>query len=355
MSTRPPRGRAEDINTCIGCNQACLDHIFQGRTANCLVNPRACRETELRYEPTGAPKRVAVVGAGPAGLSCATVAADRGHQVTLFDKAHEIGGQLTMAVRIPGKEEFDETLRYFRRQLARTGVNLCLGEPGTIEMLVRGAFDVVVLATGVVPRTVSVPGADLPYVLNYVDVLRDGAAVGHRVAIVGAGGIGVDMAIFLSHDGSSSAMVPNHFFREWRIDPEYAAPGGLLAVPAPPPSPPREITVLQRKPEKIGAGLGKTTGWIHRATLKQRRVQGVSGVAYRFIDERGLHIAAGGETRCIEVDTVVICAGQESLTSLYDPIQATGIPVFLIGGAKKAAELDAERAIYEGARLAAEL
>ncbi|MFH1981768.1 MAG: NADPH-dependent 2,4-dienoyl-CoA reductase [Pseudomonadota bacterium] len=348
-------GRSGDINTCIGCNQACLDHIFQGRIANCLVNPRAGRETELKYLPTDAPKRVAIVGAGPAGLSCAVVAAARGHRVTLFEKADEIGGQLTMAVKIPGKEEFNETLRYFRRRLDQTGVDLRLGTAAAHDMLTGGDFDGVVIATGVVPRRVSLPGADLPHVFSYLDVLRRSAVVGRRVAIVGAGGIGVDVAIFLSHEGPSSALEPDLFYKEWGIDPFYAAPGGLMGASASPPASPREITILQRKPDKIGAGLGKTTGWIHRATLNQRGVKGASGVNYRFIDARGLHVTAGGEERCIAADTVVICAGQESLKALYDPIQSAGIPVFLIGGAKKAGELDAERAIYEGARLAADL
>ncbi len=346
-------GRSADINTCIACNQACLDHIFQGRIANCLVNPRAGRETELNYFPAKTPKRIAVVGAGPAGLSCATVAAECGHQVTLFEKAGEIGGQLTMALRIPGKEEFNETLRYFGRRLDQTGVDTRLRTSVSIDMIVDAGFDVVVLATGVVPRRVSLPGADLPHVLSYVDVLRHGAPVGRRVAIMGAGGIGIDTAVYLAHAGPSTAVEADLFFKEWGIDASYTDPGGLM--PASMPAPSREVTLLQRKGEKIGARLGKTTGWIHRAALKQRHVQGVTGITYRRIDTDGLHVEKSGEARCILADTVVICAGQEPLDDLYDPLKAAGIPIHVIGGAKLAAELDAERAIYEGACLAAAL
>jgi 2,4-dienoyl-CoA reductase (NADPH2) len=249
-------GRSADINTCIGCNQACLDHIFQGLTATCLVNPRAGRETELNYTPSETPKRVAVVGAGPAGLSCAAVAAGRGHHVTLFDAADQIGGQLNMAVKIPGKEEFHETLRYFHRQLAKTGVDVRTGVRATADMLREGGFDDVVLATGVLPRELSLPGIDLPHVLSYVDVLRHDAEVGSRVAIVGAGGIGVDTAIYLTHDGPSSAVTPDLFYKEWGIDENYSAAGGLMAPAAAAPA--REVTLLQRKGEKIGAKLGKT-------------------------------------------------------------------------------------------------
>jgi len=349
-------GRADEINTCIACNQACLDHVFQGKTSSCLVNPRACHETELRYLPVARRKRIAVVGAGPAGLACATVLAERGHVVDLFDAAPEIGGQFLMAVRIPGKEEFRETLRYFRRKLEVAGVRLHLGRRATAEEIAAGGFDEVVLATGVVPRDPRIAGQDHPRVLTYVDVLLRGKPVGNRVAIVGAGGIGFDVAEFLVHEQVAPGEELSAWMREWGVADPAASRGGVVA---PRPSPPaREVHLLQRKAKKPGAGLGKTTGWIHRTALKRKGVEMLGGVNYEGIDDRGLAISFGGKrerARVLEVDTVVICAGQEPLRELEAPLRAAGIPVHLVGGADVAAELDAKRAIEQGSRLAAGL
>jgi len=345
-------GRADEINTCIACNQGCLDHIFVGKRCTCLVNPRACYETELVYRPAARPKRIAVVGAGPAGLAAATVAAGRGHQVELFEADERIGGQFNLAVRIPGKEEFSETLRYFRRQIELSGVRLHLNHRVTAEELTQGGYDDVVLATGVVPRTPAIPGIDHPKVLSYIDVLH-GAPVGRRVAIIGAGGIGFDIAEFLAHEGESPSLNPALFFKEWGVDTQLRARGGVEGVqPEPQPSP-RTIYLLQRKAGRPGAGLGKTTGWIHRASLKAKHVQMIGGVSYQRIDDQGLHATVDGRTRLFEVDNVVICAGQESLTELVGALRAAGTRVTVIGGAKLAAELDAKRAIDEGSRWAA--
>lgn len=350
-------GRADQINTCIACNQACLDHVFSGQRATCLVNPRACYETELNYSPTDQPKRIAVVGAGPAGLACSTIAAGRGHEVDLFEADTVIGGQFNMARKIPGKDEFNETLRYFRRQIELTGVDLHAGREVTAEELLSGGYDEVVIATGVVPRSLALPGIDHPKVLGYVDVLRKQKPVGERVAIIGAGGIGFDVAEYLSHDtpaeGATEAI--DDFLNEWGIDKSLSSRGGVAGVKQATRNSGRKIYLLQRKRSKPGAGLGKTTGWIHRATLKHRQVEMLSGVQYEWIDDTGLHLRIDDVPRLLEVDNIVVCAGQVSRTTLYDALQTGGLKVHLIGGARLAGELDAKRAIRDGAELAARL
>jgi 2,4-dienoyl-CoA reductase (NADPH2) len=347
------QNKADEINTCIGCNQACLDHTFSGRITSCLVNPRACFETELNYTPTAMPKKIAVVGAGPAGLSFATVAAQRGHEVTLFDSASEVGGQFNVAKQVPGKEEFNETLRYFSKQLTMTGVKVQLNTRATPQSLAQGGFDEIVLATGVTPRVPPIEGLNHPKVLSYLEVLRDGKAVGKQVAIIGAGGIGFDTAEFLSHEGASPSLVPAKFYAEWGIDTSYQDRGGLQA-PAVEPSP-RTIYLLQRKTSKVGDGLGKTTGWIHRTSLKNKAVRMMAGVSYRKVDDAGLHITVDGQDQCLPVDNVIVCAGQEPLRDLQADLVAAGCRVHLIGGADVAAELDAKRAIKQGAELAVSL
>ncbi|WP_318196468.1 NADPH-dependent 2,4-dienoyl-CoA reductase [Streptomyces sp. MCL20-2] len=344
-------GRADAINTCIGCNQACLDHIFSLKITSCLVNPRACHETELVLSPTRTRKRVAVVGAGPAGLACSVTAAERGHAVTLFDTADEIGGQLNVARRVPGKEEFDETLRYFRTRLAELDVDVRLStraDTGTLD-----GFDEIVLATGVEPRTPAIPGTDHPNVVSYLDVLRDGAPVGDRVAIVGAGGIGFDVAEFLTDGGDAASLDADTFFRQWGVDTAYEDRGGLRAPERP--KSPRTVHLVQRRTTKVGAGLGKTTGWIHRTELRHRGVEMIAGASYDLIDDEGLHLTVDGERRVLPVDTVVLCAGQEPRRELYEELSAGTVPVHLIGGADVAAELDAKRAIRQGTELAATL
>jgi 2,4-dienoyl-CoA reductase (NADPH2) len=348
-------GRADEINTCIGCNQACLDHTFSNKRATCLVNPRACHESELAYLPAKFKRKVAVVGAGPAGLSAATVAAECGHDVTLFESNSELGGQFRIAMQIPGKEEFAETIRYFRRKLETTGVTVRLGERVTRAQLLAGGFDHVILATGIAVRMPGIPGIDHPKVLSYLDVLRDKAPVGRRVAIIGAGGIGFDMGEYLLHDVSHPLPVPvADWAAEWGVDLQVREAGGLMQ-PAPV-TPVRELFLLQRKTSKPGAGLGKTSGWVHRATLLRHGVTMLAGVQYERIDDAGLHIMVGGEARVLEVDNVIICAGQDSLDELMPEPGAVGGPRFhKIGGAALAAELDAKRAIREGAVLGAGL
>ena len=342
--------RATDINTCIACNQACLDHVFENKRASCLVNPRACHETELVIRPAATRKRIAVVGAGPAGLACATTLAERGHAVVLFEQADEIGGQFNMAKCIPGKEEFAETLRYYARRITELGIDLRLGTRAT-PVLLQG-FDDVVLATGVTPRDVRIPGAERPEVLSYVDVLKRGAPVGRRVAIIGAGGIGFDVAEFLVESAPSPTTDVARWAREWGVDMSLDARAGLVR-PAPEP-PERQIWLLQRTPGKPGKRLNKTTGWVHRATLAAKRVTMLGGVAYERIDDDGLHIRVGGESRVLEVDTIVLCAGQEPDRALLAEVTDAG-RTHLIGGADVAAELDAKRAIAQGTRLAASL
>ncbi|AWV07976.1 NADPH-dependent 2,4-dienoyl-CoA reductase [Marilutibacter maris] len=346
-------GHADDINTCIACNQACLDHVFENKRASCLVNPRACAETELNYTATRAPRRIAVVGAGPAGLACATVAAERGHAVTLFDGGDEIGGQFNLAKRIPGKEEFHETLRYFRRRIEQTGVDLRLRNRADADALAD--FDAVVLATGIKPRLVDFPGADHAKVVGYLDVLSGRVEAGPRVAIVGAGGIGFDVAEFLVHHGHSPSLDAQAWRTEWGVDIGYEGNRGGLANARPQP-PAREVWLLQRSPGKPGRRLGKTTGWIHRATLKSRRVQMLGGVEYLGVDDRGLRIRVdGGDEQLLPVDQVVVCAGQEPYKPLAAELEGRGIATHVIGGADVAAELDAKRAIAQGSRLAASL
>ena len=344
-------GRPEAINTCIACNQACLDHVFENKTASCLVNPRAVHETELVYRPTTAPRRIAVVGAGPAGLACATVAAERGHAVTLFDAGSEIGGQFNVAKRIPGKEEFHETLRYFRHKLDETGVQVKLDTVADVAAL--AGFDEVVIATGITPRRVDFPGADHPKVVTYLDVLLGRVQVGEQVAIIGAGGIGFDVGEFLIHEGPSSALDPARWMAEWGVDPTFEG-RGALAKPTPE-APARKVWLLQRSPGKPGARLGKTTGWIHRATLKAKGVSMLGGVAYLGVDDSGLRIRVDGQEQLLAVSHVVVCAGQEPRRDLHAALQAAGIHAQLIGGADVAAELDAKRAIDQGSRVAAAL
>ncbi len=353
--------RADEINTCIGCNQACLDHTFSGKLTSCLVNPRACHETELTYVKTAAPKTIAVVGAGPAGLAFATVAAERGHKVTLFDAGNEVGGQFNVAKLIPGKEEFYETLRYYRVMLDKHGVDVRLNTRVDVEDLKAGGFDHVVLASGVSPRTPDIEGVDHPKVIGYLDALLGRKPVGQKVAVIGAGGIGFDVSEFIVHKGTSAALDPKHFMREWGVDLSVEHRGGIQGMEPEVPEPARDVYLLQRKTSKVGKNLGKTTGWIHRTSLKNRQVQMVPGVSYRKIDDEGLHItvtpkgAEQGEDRVLPVDTIVICAGQEPLRELQGGLEAAGVQVHLIGGADVAAELDAKRAIDQGSRLAAEL
>ncbi len=347
-------GKPESINTCIGCNQACLDHTFGGKRSTCLVNPRACYETELNFSPTNNSKKIAVVGSGPAGLSAATVLAERGHTVDLFDKASEIGGQFNIAKKIPGKEEFYQTLRYYDNKIKETGVNLRLNEGVNATALISAAYDEVVLATGITPRKLELEGADHPKVLSYIDVIKEQKPVGQNVAIIGAGGIGFDLAEFLTHQGVSPSLDIELFNKEWGVDSEYQNRGAYGY--AEPEAPARQVTMLQRKDGKMGAGLGKTTGWIHRASLKMKNVQMVRGVEYTKIDDLGLHFTIqGGEPQVIECDHVVVCAGQLSRRDLLDDLQGAGITTHLIGGSKLAGELDAKRAIREGFELGASL
>lgn len=345
-------GRVDDINTCIACNQACLDHVFARKTASCLVNPRACHETELNYLPVQQAKSIAVVGAGPAGLSAATVLGKRGHKVTLFEAHSEIGGQFNIAKEIPGKEEFHETLRYYKKQIEKYKIELKLNTKANVDDLKN--YDEVIIATGVLARKPKIDGIDHPKVLNYIEVLKDKKPVGKKVAIIGAGGIGFDVAEYLTHTPSHEPSLKS-FLKEWGIDENNEVRGGIEGIkPEIEPSP-REITMMQRKKTKIGAGLGKTTGWIHRLSLKNKKVRMFNAVQYNKIDDKGLHITRKGKEELIEADNIVICAGQYSVNELYEPLKEKGVNVHLIGGAFEAGELDAKRAIEQGSKLAAEL
>ncbi|MBT8085458.1 MAG: FAD-dependent oxidoreductase, partial [Woeseia sp.] len=350
--------RANEINVCIACNQACLDHTFANKMSSCLVNPRACHETELNYVATKNTKRFAVVGSGPAGISTAIVLAERGHSVDLFEAAAELGGQLNMAKVIPGKEEFHEMLRYFKGQLALKNVNVHLNTRASAEHLVGKDYACIVIATGVTPRDPKIEGQDHPKVLSYVDVLRHNAPVGERVAIIGAGGIGFDVAEFLVGDGHSPTMNLEEWLAEWGVVDPAEARGGVAVHRVPPSPPARQVTLLQRKAGKHGANLGKTTGWIHRASLKMNNVQMIGNVNYERIGDEGLLISYGDKREnptWLDVDHIVLCAGQVPLRELEEPLAALEVPVHVIGGADVATELDAKRAINQGSRLAAEL
>ena len=345
--------RADEINTCIACNQACLDHVFKRQTASCLVNPRACHETELNYEAVDTKRKIAVIGAGPAGLTASTILAGRGHKVDLYEAASEIGGQFNMAKQIPGKEEFHETIRYFKRQIELTGVNLLLNTKADADNLSTKDYTDVIIATGVTPRMPKINGIDHPKVLSYIDVLRHKKTVGKKVAVIGAGGIGFDVSVFLTEEGESPSLNIPAFMDEWGVDMEYKTGGALKQAEIE--ESPREIHLMKRSPGKHGAKLGKTTGWIHRSHLKKKSVQMVSSVQYDKIDDAGLHFSINGKSQVLDVDNVVICAGQVPFRELHGPLEAKGIKVHLIGGALEAGELDAKRAIRQAAELAATL
>ena len=345
-------GRADEINTCIACNQACLDHVFQGQTASCLVNPRACHETELTIEPANQVKSIAVVGAGPAGLAAATTAAARGHKVALFDSASEIGGQFNIAKQIPGKEEFHETLRYFKKQIELNNICLNLDVRVTAEQLNNSSFDEVIVATGITPRMPAIEGIDHSSVVSYVDVILNKHKLGKRVAIIGAGGIGFDTAEYITHSGESTSLNIDQFMDEWGIDKSLDARGGIEGFKAKVNPSPREVYLLQRKTSKIGSGLGKTTGWVHRAVLAKKHVQMINGCHYERIDDQGLHLCIGDESKTLAVDNIIICAGQDPLTDITKDLK---LPFHLIGGAFSATELDAKSAIEQGTKIAASL
>ncbi|MBT3531615.1 MAG: NADPH-dependent 2,4-dienoyl-CoA reductase [Gammaproteobacteria bacterium] len=346
------QNRADEINTCIACNQACLDHVFNGQLTSCLVNPRACYELDLNIEVSETKKNIAVIGAGPAGLAAAVTAAQRGHNVSLFDSAETIGGQFNLAKRIPGKEEFNETIRYFQRQLEIHNIDVKLGQRVTTQQLNESNFDEVMIATGIAPRTPEIDGIDHPSVVSYIDVISGKIELGKKVAVIGAGGIGFDVAEYLSHAGEASSQNIPAFMKEWGIDMTMESRGGIEGIEAEVKPSPRDIYLLQRKAEKLGKNLGKTTGWIHRLGLMKRGIKMISGCEYQLIDDRGLQLMAGNEPKTLEVDHIVICAGQEPLRELCEGLEK---PFHLIGGADVASELDAKRAIDQGTRLTATL
>lgn len=354
FAIKAKEGRADEINVCIACNQACLDHAFGGKRVSCLVNPRACHETEIVQQPVTRKKKVAVVGAGMAGLSASVELAKRGHSVVLFERQGEIGGQFNMAKVIPGKEEFYETINYFKRQLEINQVELRLNTPVTPELIAQEKFDEVLLASGIKPRTPQIEGINHPKVMSYIDVLLHKKPVGKKVAVIGAGGIGFDVSEYLTHDFShpSPTLDLETWKKEWGITYDPKNPGGIVGVTPQPPAPAREVWLCQRKDEPLGKRLGKTSGWVHKASLKSRRVHFMQGVEYLQIDDRGLHIMSANGPEILDVDNVIICAGQDPLRELQEPLQALGIPVHLVGGADVASELDAKRAINQATRLA---
>jgi 2,4-dienoyl-CoA reductase (NADPH2) len=344
--------KSDEINTCIGCNQACLDHVFEQKVASCLVNPRACHETELNYIPTENKKKIAVIGSGPAGLAASTIAAQRGHVVTLFDADKEIGGQFNMAKQIPGKEEFYETIRYFKKQIELQNVTLKLNTRVSVDDLLKSDFDEIIIATGISPRNIKIEGIESKKVLSYIDVLKYKKPVGKRVAVIGAGGIGFDVSEYLAHEGESTSLNIDAWLKEWGIDKTLKSRSGIEGVkPELQPSP-REIFMFKRSKGKFGGNLGKTTGWIHRSTLKMKNVQFINEVSYTKIDDIGLHYTQNEEAKILEVDSIIICAGQMPLKELYQPLFDAGKNVHVIGGADFASELDAKRAINQAVRLA---
>jgi 2,4-dienoyl-CoA reductase (NADPH2) len=347
--------KEDEINTCIACNQACLDHVFKQKVASCLVNPRACHETEFNYDMALVSKKIAVIGAGPAGLSVATIAAQRGHHVTLFDSESEVGGQFNMAKQIPGKEEFYETIRYYKKQLKLHNVKLILNKRVVKSDLEHSDFEEIIIATGISPRTPNIEGINHSKVVSYLDVLKHKKQVGKRVAVIGAGGIGFDVSEFLLHQGDSSTLDIDSWLAEWGIDKNIEARGGIAGVQPSFPSAKREIFMFKRSKGKFGGNLGKTTGWIHRANLKKQNVQFINEVQYTKIDDQGLHYTKGEQSKILEVDHVIICAGQTPLKELYTALELSGKNIHIIGGADIADELDAKRAIDQGCRLAASL
>jgi len=345
--------RSHEINTCIACNQACLDHTFTLQRCSCLVNPRACHETELNYEATSSSKKIAVIGAGPAGMASATIAAERGHKVVLYESSDSIGGQFKLAQRIPGKEDYAETIRYFEKMIAKHKVDLKLNTRVEIDDLISHSFDEVIIATGVKPRTLDIEGADHPAVVSYHEAIMNPEQIGSRVAVIGAGGIGFDVSELLVHDDSTKEMAIEEFMQEWGVDTSMSVPG-FFTKPRPKVAK-RKVYLLKRSTGKHGKGLGKTTGWIHRSSLKNKDVEMLSNVEYQKIDDAGLHIRVGTEDRLIEVDNIVVCAGQISLDDYSEAIKAAGINCHVIGGADEAKELDAKRAINQAAILASKI